>query len=58
MLAMRFRISNERGLKLRKSETSFFTKFVDRFRGKIRSSELDEELLPLFSLKFIEKLNE
>lgn len=57
LLTMRFRLTHDRALHLRKGKRTFFSSVMDRIRGRLTSSEL-ENSHSLFCLKYVEKLNE
>jgi hypothetical protein len=54
---MRFRLTHEKALQLRKGKRNFLSSVFDRIRGRLSSSELEGQG-SLFCLKYAEKLSE
>lgn len=57
LIPMRFRLTHQKAVQLRRGKRSFFTSVFDRIRGKFASSEIEEHA-KFFCLKFVEKLSE
>ena len=57
LLTMRFRLTHERALHLRKGKRNFLSSVLDRISGRLGTPELQDNR-SFFSLKYVEKLSE